>query len=236
MWRAAVADYPAGASLATRVIEDFELVWMVRGRATFVTEESTLTLRPGLLLLVPPGLRHGFDWDRARPCRHGYVHFAPEDVGVDLPAEVTARRMTTHDPLAGLCAHLLWLGRRPAGGWADAARDTLRFLLRLLIDGPGVSRGHFSRLFRAEVGIGIATGLERLRCSRAEILLTRTDLPVGSVATECGFADLFHFSHRFARVYGMSPTAYRDAGGSDMSVLDHPGVRTLAVSVWESGT
>jgi hypothetical protein len=53
MDRPAVADYPAGAGLQPRVIEDFEFVWMLRGRATFVVSEET-PLSPGELLLVPP--------------------------------------------------------------------------------------------------------------------------------------------------------------------------------------
>ena len=33
MQRPALADYPAGARLPERVLDDYELVWMVRGRA-----------------------------------------------------------------------------------------------------------------------------------------------------------------------------------------------------------
>ncbi len=269
MTQALIADYPPGARLDTRVIDDFELVWMLRGQATLITDDSESTLTPGLLLLLPPGVRHGFAWDERRPCRHGYVHFRQEDAGIKLPKQISVHRMTGHDPLAGLCAHLLWLGAE-----AQPIRPTLKFLLTLLTSGPlpiptrtafadptgavvahlretwvnlplrrvpvaelankaGVSRGHLSRVFHTDVGIGIAAALERLRCSRAEILLTRTDLPVGSIATQTGFADLFHFSHRFARLYGISPTAYRDAGGPVPSALDHPGVRRLAGALWE---
>jgi AraC family transcriptional regulator len=267
MKRPAVADYPAGARLATRVIDDYELVWMLRGRARLLTDDAELPLEPGLLVLIPPGIRHGFDWDERRPCRHGYLHFDAADAGIPLPDGIRTRRMTEHDPLAGLCAHLLWLG-------AERAGPTLRFLLELFVSGPlpddqpatalagpiqdlvtqlrrewsslplrrlgidelaariGVSRGHLSRLFQAELGLGIAACLERLRCSRAEILLTRTDIPVGSIAGQCGFADPYHFSHRFTRLYGISPSAYRSSGGP--SALDDPGVRRVATEVWES--
>lgn len=57
-----VADYPAGARLPTRVIEDFEFVWMLRGRATFRSTDRDIVLTPDVLLLVPPGLEHSFDW------------------------------------------------------------------------------------------------------------------------------------------------------------------------------
>jgi AraC family transcriptional regulator len=267
--RALIADYPPGARLDTRTIDDFELVWMLRGQATLITDEAETALTPGMLVLLPPGVRHGFVWDQRRPCRHGYLHFRLEDVRIRLPREIRVHRMTGHDPLAGLCAHLLWLSTE-----AKPIGHTLRFLLALLIAGSlptqakpafagplqtaithlreiwanmplrrvpvgeladkaRVSRGHLSRLFSKELGIGIAAAVERLRCSRAEVLLTRTDLPVGSIAVQTGFADLFHFSHRFAQLYGISPTEYRDAGGPVPSALDHPGVRRLAAALWE---
>jgi AraC-like DNA-binding protein len=57
-------------------------------------------------------------------------------------------------------------------------------------------------------------------------------MTIGSIAEQCGFADLCHFSHRFARRYGVPPSAYRAFGRPPFSVLDHPGVRRLAHAVW----
>lgn len=78
MHRPAVADYPAGAHLPTRAIDDYELVWMLRGRARLVTAGGDTALRPGQLLLLQPGVAHSLTWDPARPSRHGYVHFGSE--------------------------------------------------------------------------------------------------------------------------------------------------------------
>jgi transcriptional regulator GlxA family with amidase domain len=44
--------------------------------------------------------------------------------------------MTGADPLAGLCAYLLWLGSGEQDGWHGHARTTLRFMLRLVGSGP----------------------------------------------------------------------------------------------------
>jgi AraC-like DNA-binding protein len=96
-----------------------------------------------------------------------------------------------------------------------------------------VSRSYLNRLFRAEFEISAAAALESLRCSRAETLLLRTDMTIGAIARECGFADLFHFSHRFTRRYGVSPSTYRTVGTANESVLEHPGVRRLALALWE---
>ena len=63
--------------------------------------------------------------------------------------------------------------------------------------------------------------------------MTRTDLTIGSIARQCGFADLYHFSHRFSRRYGLPSSAYRDAGAPAGSMLDHAGMRRLALAVWD---
>jgi quercetin dioxygenase-like cupin family protein len=55
-----VADYPRGARMGPRVIDDCEFVWMLRGQALFVTEGEEWPLSPGHLLLVPPGVRRSF--------------------------------------------------------------------------------------------------------------------------------------------------------------------------------
>jgi AraC-like DNA-binding protein len=133
--RPAVADYPPGAGLPPRVIRDFEFVWMLRGRATFVVDEETL-LTPGELLLVPPHVRHSFRWDHEQPSRHGYVHFGYADVSRAIAPDVRLTRMSDSDPLAGLCAYLLWLGGSDLADWQVSVRRTLEFMLALVADGP----------------------------------------------------------------------------------------------------
>lgn len=261
--------------MSSRVIDDFEFVWMLRGQARFIAGKEELLLAPGLLLLVPAGVRHEFEWDRRRPSRHGYVHFDPINLGERPIGEVRLRPMTRHDPLSGLCSYLLWLASHDMDGWQQRADRTLAFLLELFLSGPlpptepaptlppsvsaaiahlqhewsamplrriavtelaaaaSLSRGYLNRLFQSGFGVSVATGLEHLRCSRAEALLTRTDLAIEVVAYQCGFADLSHLSHRFGSIHGMSPRAYRRAGAQAPSVLDHPGVRRLSHLVWD---
>jgi AraC family transcriptional regulator len=136
MDRPAIADYPAGARLPARVLDDFEVVWMLAGHAWLTLDDGELALGPDRLLLVPPGVRHGFVWDAAHPCRHGYVHFEHRDVGVSLPATPQVRPMTADDPLAGLCAYLLWLAGAAPNDWERRSTETLAFMLRLFVGGP----------------------------------------------------------------------------------------------------
>ncbi len=274
MDRPAVADYPPGAGLPPRVIRDFEFVWMLRGRATFVVDEETL-LTPGELLLVPPDVRHSFRWDHQQPSRHGYVHFGDADLGRAIAPDVRLTRMSDSDPLAGLCAYLLWLGGSDLADWQVSVRRALEFMLTLVEDGPlpsndaapdlagplraavsylrdewsqlplrrigvaelaiaaHVSRGYLNRLFRAAFGSTASVALERLRCSRAESLIMRTDLTIAAIARQCGYADVAHFSHRFSTIHGMSPSAYRSFSLRSSSVLEEPGVLRLSRLVWD---
>jgi AraC-like DNA-binding protein len=159
--RPAVADYPAGAGLPPRVIEDFEFVWMLRGRASLVIEgeDEARSVAPGQLLLVPPAVRHSFRWDPDRPSRHGYVHFAQSDVTPDVAPELRLIRMSSADPLAGLCAYLLWVGSSDRVDWPVTVGRTLDFMLTLIETGslpsedvthgiPGPMRGAVSYLQR----------------------------------------------------------------------------------------
>jgi len=270
----AMADYPPGAEMPPRTIDDFEFVWMISGSARYIGGDVDLALRPGSLLLVPRGVRHQLLWDLLRPSRHGYVHFDPEQVGRKPQPEVRLRRMSEHDPLSGLCAYLLWLGYERASGWEIQAERTLQFLLTVYLSGPlpddgpkgdlprplaaaieflrtewgelplrrvsvnelavaaAVSRSYLNRLFHTEFGLGPAAALETLRCSRAETLLSRTTMPIGSVAEQCGFADPYHFSHRFTRLRGLSPRAFREGKNAATPALDHQGARRLAYSLW----
>jgi AraC-like DNA-binding protein len=133
--RPAVADYPAGSRLPTRVIDDFELVWMLDGRARVVADEE-LTLVPGQLLLIPPGVPHGLAWDPTRASRHGYVHFDGAHLDGRHVGRPQRRTMTPRDPLAASCAYLLWLGHLPRDGWQQPVSATVRFMLEVLVDGP----------------------------------------------------------------------------------------------------
>jgi hypothetical protein len=44
--------------------------------------------------------------------------------------------MTERDPLAGLCAYLIWLSQEQPEGWGRRVRETLRFLLGVFASEP----------------------------------------------------------------------------------------------------
>jgi AraC family transcriptional regulator len=73
----------------------------------------------------------------------------------------------------------------------------------------GMSPYHFSRMFKLSTGLPPHQYVMRQRIERAKALLTNTDLPVGVVAQEVGFASPSHFAQQFRRLVGTSPKSFR---------------------------
>ena len=73
----------------------------------------------------------------------------------------------------------------------------------------GLSRFHFSRLFRRDIGRPFPTYLNELRIARAKTLLASDHRSVTQVAFAVGFKDVSHFDKTFRKLVGRSPTEYR---------------------------
>ncbi len=89
------------------MLDVHELVWVVRGAAT---------------LLAGGG-----------GCVHGYVHV---ELGVAPSSRLVVAAAAGTDPLAGLCAYLLWLGLREPTGWRDRVARTAELVADLVLRGP----------------------------------------------------------------------------------------------------
>jgi AraC family transcriptional regulator len=73
----------------------------------------------------------------------------------------------------------------------------------------GLSRFHLCRAFREMTGLPPHAYLTRARLAAARRLLRGTDLPIGEVALQCGFASPNQFATSFRRGVGVTPTAFR---------------------------
>lgn len=83
---------------------------------------------------------------------------------------------------------------------------------------PGMSPATLRRRL-AEEGTGQAEILTELRMNRALGLLQATDLPVGVIAAEVGYASASRFAVRFRARFGLSPRAIRGMSGSARSLI-----------------
>ncbi|MGY8525635.1 helix-turn-helix domain-containing protein [Paracidovorax citrulli] len=73
----------------------------------------------------------------------------------------------------------------------------------------GLSRSHFAKAFRESTGMPPHRWLVLQRVDKARHYLLTSDLPLGQIATLCGFADQSHFTRAFSRTTGSSPGVWR---------------------------
>ena len=73
----------------------------------------------------------------------------------------------------------------------------------------GLSSSQFAAVFREHAGVPPLRYQTNLRMAMARDLLDGTDRSVAAIAVECGYEDALYFSRQFARVHGLSPSAYR---------------------------
>jgi AraC-like DNA-binding protein len=75
----------------------------------------------------------------------------------------------------------------------------------------GLSKAHFSREFRRTFGESPYVYLLTRRLERAAALLRSTDRSVAEVCLDVGLQGVGSFTTSFKRMYGMTPTAYRES-------------------------
>jgi AraC family transcriptional regulator len=84
------------------------------------------------------------------------------------------------------------------------AHLTLSVLARV----AGLSRYHFSRVFKQQVGMTPMRYIENARLARAKDLIRSGHVPLAEVSLAVGFADQSHFTRRFHLQEGITPAAY----------------------------
>jgi AraC family transcriptional regulator len=80
--------------------------------------------------------------------------------------------------------------------------------LRELAAAAGLSRFHFSRLFKRHLGLSPAKYVECARIEQAKALIVNAEMSLANIAHAVGFADQSHFSRRFRVHAGRTPAAF----------------------------
>ena len=137
----------------------------------------------------------------------------------DLYAEAGSRFLAAHLLSRLNCWSAERLKRRSVAGITDRRMlQVLDFMqhhctapltLDQLAGQAGVSRFHFTRLFKQKFGVTPHQHLMRLRMKYAKSLLAETDLSIAEIALTCGYQHHGHFSAEFYRQYGVTPAKYR---------------------------
>ncbi len=107
-------------------------------------------------------------------------------------------------------------GQTPRQSWyVRQARDYMemnyarKISISSLAGRIGLDRSYFGQLFHATTGLAPQQYLLQLRMAKACQLMSRSFLPIGTIAHSVGYHDPLLFSRMFRRVVGQSPTAYR---------------------------
>jgi len=92
----------------------------------------------------------------------------------------------------------------------------------------GMSRAHFSRVFKESVGVAPGAYLRKYRIMRAQKLLRSTWLTTAAVGAAVGYPVAQHFSAVFRREVGMPPGAFRAQHRGRASGTQRPASRSCA--------
>lgn len=84
------------------------------------------------------------------------------------------------------------------------------FSLRQMAESVNLSPPYFCSLFKSITGVPPARYLKTLRMQQAAVLLTTTFLSVKEVVSRVGCSDESHFVRDFKRIYGVTPSEYRN--------------------------
>lgn len=83
------------------------------------------------------------------------------------------------------------------------------FKISDLADIVNMSEKHFRRMFLDVYKKTPYLFLQEFRINKAEILLSNTAKSISDIALQCGFSDVYSFSHSFKKHNGISPREYR---------------------------
>lgn len=95
------------------------------------------------------------------------------------------------------------------------------FTLGKMAESVNLSPPYFCYLFKTITGVPPAKYLKSLRMQQAATLLTTTFLSVKEIVRRVGCTDESHFVRDFKRLYGVTPSEYRNGA---LSATEHSSV------------
>lgn len=84
------------------------------------------------------------------------------------------------------------------------------FTLGKMAESVNLSPPYFCYLFKTITGVPPAKYLKSLRMQQAATLLTTTFLSIKEIVRRVGLTDESHFVRDFKRIYGVTPSEYRN--------------------------
>ena len=94
---------------------------------------------------------------------------------------------------------------------SDKLEQQQGIALEVVAQEVGMSRYHFSRVFKESMGLSPINYIVRQRIERAKKLLVETELPIADIALQAGFSGQSHFTTFFRKLVGLTPRSFRRA-------------------------
>ena len=82
-----------------------------------------------------------------------------------------------------------------------------------------MSESMFSRIFKEASGLNFSEMIRKLRIEHGCKLLASTEMPVATIAKDCGFTNLSNFNRQFLREMGTTPRDFRGLNGKQRAIL-----------------
>ena len=99
--------------------------------------------------------------------------------------------------------------------WVYKNLDNSHFGVSELSDSLGLSRVHLFRKLKAIANVSPLEFIQNIRLNQAAKMLVETDTQISQIAYSVGFSSPGHFSDRFKKKFGQSPTEYRETHKND---------------------
>lgn len=74
-----------GHVLGPRELADFELVYIIDGQVSYVSDGQRYAVPPGGFIFGRPGFKETYEWDLQVPTRHAFFHFGIDRCPADWP-------------------------------------------------------------------------------------------------------------------------------------------------------
>ena len=218
----------------------YELMLYMKGRGDLRTTQGNIPFEPGVIVIVPPGMRHGScskdefcnisiegEWDQ-------YFHFDSIVVAKDNERSEGSRLV-----------HLIYENRESVGAYLDSLCCAfVNFVLQQLKDESETTRAvkkiaekiaahaldteldvsqilrnsdysedYIRACFRKEIGKTPIEFLTEIRMKHACYLINiyRNSLSLTEISEKCGYRDYIYFSKKFKEYTGSSPRSYRNS-------------------------
>ncbi len=211
----------------------WEIILVTSGEITAIIDSKRYQLKAGDVQVIPPFVPHGVE--HGGPFTDMFlsvkklnfektfiVHDYCEGIRQIFPLIIKATRDRNDLSIAEslLDALLRYIIKYKGGSilqnfapaFIDMLYDNISNANFDIVDAMkqnGFSKDHFRRRFTLEYGISPAKYLRNLRINEAKKLLYQSPYNVTEIAHQCGFSDVYYFSHCFKHQTGMTPLCYR---------------------------